>query len=92
MGMRHGYPCSQGISGVPVVEKDRVVGIVTSRDLRFETRFDAPVSEIMTPQERLVTVHEGAAQEEVISLLHQHRIEKLLVIDKDFHFEILRER
>ena len=72
------------ISGVPVVRGDNLVGIVTSRDLRFETRFREPVSEIMTPKERLVTVAEGAAKEEVIALLHQHRIEKVLVIDDDF--------
>jgi IMP dehydrogenase len=72
------------ISGVPVVRGDNLVGIVTSRDLRFETRFREPVSEIMTPKKRLVTVAEGAAKEEVIALLHQHRIEKVLVIDDDF--------
>ncbi|HJP34482.1 MAG TPA: IMP dehydrogenase [Gammaproteobacteria bacterium] len=72
------------ISGVPVVSGDEVVGIVTSRDLRFETRFDDPVSEIMTPQERLVTVGEDAEKEEVIGLLHRHRIEKVLVINGDF--------
>lgn len=72
------------ISGVPVVRGDNLAGIVTSRDLRFETRFREPVSEIMTPKERLVTVAEGAAKEEVIELLHQHRIEKVLVIDDDF--------
>lgn len=75
---------SQGISGVPVVEGGKLVGIVTSRDLRFENRFDAPVSEIMTPQDGLVTVGEGAEQDEVISLLHQHRIEKVLVVDDNF--------
>jgi IMP dehydrogenase len=72
------------ISGVPVVRGDNLVGIVTSRDLRFETRFREPVSEIMTPKKRLVTVAEGAAKEEVVALLHQHRIEKVLVIDDDF--------
>ena len=71
-------------SGVPVVEGDRLVGIVTSRDLRFETRFDQPVSSIMTPQDRLVTVKEGASKEEVVSKLHQHRIEKVLVINDLF--------
>jgi IMP dehydrogenase len=75
---------AHGISGVPVVDNDHVIGIVTSRDLRFETRFDAPVSEIMTPQDRLVTVGEDAEKEEVIALLHRHRIEKLLVVDGDF--------
>jgi len=72
------------ISGVPVVEGDKLVGIVTSRDLRFETRMDQPVSKIMTPQPRLVTVKEGAARDEVIALLHEHRIEKVLVINDQF--------
>ncbi len=73
------------ISGVPVVEgKDHLVGIVTSRDLRFETNFEAPVSRIMTPKERLVTVREGADREEVITLLHKHRIEKVLVVNEHF--------
>ena len=75
---------ASGISGVPVVDKDRVVGIVTSRDLRFEKRFDIPVTAIMTPRERLVTVGENASKDEVISLLHQHRIEKLLVVNEKF--------
>lgn len=75
---------AHGISGVPVVDNNQVVGIVTSRDLRFETRFDAPVGEVMTPQDRLVTVGEDAEKEEVIALLHQHRIEKLLVVNGDF--------
>lgn len=75
---------SMGISGVPVVDGKNTLGIVTHRDLRFETRLDAPVSTVMTPKERLVTVKEGAAEEEVLSLLHQHRIEKVLVIDDDF--------
>ena len=72
------------ISGVPVVDGDRLVGIVTGRDLRFETRFDAPVSAVMTPQERLVTVREGASKEEVIQKLHEHRIEKVLVVNDAF--------
>jgi IMP dehydrogenase len=73
------------ISGVPVVEgKDHLVGIVTSRDLRFETNFDAPVSSIMTPKERLITVREGANREQVIALLHKHRIEKVLVVNGHF--------
>jgi IMP dehydrogenase len=73
-----------GISGVPVVDGGKLVGIVTSRDLRFEKRFDAAVSEIMTPQERLVTVGENAEKDEVIALLHKHRIEKVLVVNDDF--------
>lgn len=72
------------ISGVPVVVGENLVGIVTSRDLRFETRFTEPVSEIMTPKDRLVTVTEDAEKDEVIDLLHQHRIEKLLVINDSF--------
>ena len=75
---------ASGISGVPVVDKDQVVGIVTSRDLRFEKRFDIPVTAIMTPRERLVTVGENASKDEVIALLHQHRIEKLLVVNDNF--------
>jgi len=73
------------ISGVPVVTGEgRLDGIVTGRDLRFETRHDAPVSSIMTPRDRLVTVREGAGREEVVGLLHQHRIEKVLVVNEDF--------
>ena len=64
------------ISGVPITDRGKLVGIVTSRDLRFETRFNAPVSIAMTPKERLVTVREGATREEIIALLHKHRIEK----------------
>jgi len=72
------------ISGVPVVDGENLVGIITNRDTRFETRFDAPVSSIMTGRDKLVTVKEGAEREEVIRLLHQHRIEKVLVVDDDF--------
>jgi IMP dehydrogenase len=75
---------SLNISGVPVVEGKETLGIVTHRDLRFETRLDAPVSAVMTPKERLVTVREGADDDEVLSLLHRHRIEKVLVVSKDF--------
>ena len=75
---------ARGISGLPVVDGEDVVGIVTHRDLRFETRFEEPVSTVMTPKERLVTVREGAGKDEVLSLLHQHRIEKVLVVDGDF--------
>ena len=72
------------ISGVPVVEGEDLVGIVTSRDLRFEHNMDAPVSAIMTPQDRLVTVREGASREEIVELLHKHRIEKVLVVNESF--------
>jgi len=75
---------ANNISGVPVVDKEQLLGIVTSRDLRFETRLDAPVSTIMTPKERLVTVEEGASLDKVQALLHKHRIEKVLVINDDF--------
>ncbi len=75
---------SNSISGVPVVDGDELVGIVTSRDLRFETGYGKPVSEVMTPKARLVTVKEGASKEEVQELLHQHRIEKVLVVNDDF--------
>ena len=78
---------AMGISGVPVVDQKKTVGIVTGRDLRFETQLDAPVSTVMTPQDRLITVREGADEEEVLSLLHQHRIEKVLVVDDDFELK-----
>jgi IMP dehydrogenase len=72
------------ISGVPVVVGDNLVGIVTSRDMRFETRLDQPVSSIMTPKAQLVTVKEGETSENIKALLHQHRIEKVLVVDDNF--------
>ena len=75
---------ANNISGVPVVEGEELVGIVTHRDLRFETQLEAPVSTVMTPKERLVTVREGAAGDEVMTLLHRHRIEKVLVVDDNF--------
>ncbi len=71
-------------SGLPVVEGEELVGIVTNRDLRFESNMGAPVSTVMTPKERLVTVHEGASREEIVTLLHKHRIEKLLVVNDRF--------
>ncbi|MCW8846743.1 MAG: IMP dehydrogenase [Gammaproteobacteria bacterium] len=75
----------KNISGVPVVDgADDLVGIVTHRDLRFETQLDAPVSSVMTPKDRLVTVREGAAKEEILLLLHKHRIEKVLVVNAAF--------
>ena len=74
---------ARGISGVPVVKGAKVVGIVTHRDLRFELQLDAPVSTVMTPKARLVTVREGAPKEEVQRLLHKHRIEKVLVVGDD---------
>ena len=72
------------ISGVPVVDGTELVGIVTNRDLRFETHFDDPVARVMTPKDRLVTVREGATQGEIRRLLHAHRIEKVLVVNEDF--------
>ena len=78
---------AMGISGVPVVDDKVTVGIVTGRDLRFETQLDAPVSTVMTPQERLVTVREGAENKEVLSLLHQHRIEKVLIVGDNFELK-----
>ena len=72
-------------SGLPVVDDaGRVVGIVTNRDIRFETKLDQPISSIMTPRERLVTVKEGASRDEVIRLLHKHRLERVLVVNDAF--------
>lgn len=75
---------SNHISGVPVVDGSELLGIVTGRDLRFETRLDEKVSSIMTPKADLVTVREGASREEVVTKLHKHRIEKVLVVNDDF--------
>lgn len=72
------------ISGVPVLSKGDLVGIVTSRDVRFESNLDATVSSVMTPKSRLVTVGEGASSDEVRELLHRHRIEKVLVVSESF--------
>ena len=71
------------ISGLPVIEGNKVVGIVTNRDLRFEENLNQPVKNVMTPRERLVTVNEKASKEEVMRLLHQYRLERLLVIDNN---------
>ena len=73
-----------GVSGFPVCEGPRVVGIVTGRDLRFETRFDTKVRDIMTPAERLVTVPEGTTPEEAKALLNKHKLERLLVVNGAF--------
>lgn len=75
---------AKNISGVPVVKGDDLVGIVTGRDLRFETGYDNPVSNIMTPKEKLITVKEGAERDEILKLLHEHRIEKVLVVNDKF--------
>jgi len=75
------------ISGLPVVDGTKVVGIVTNRDLRFETNLDQSIANIMTPQDRLVTVREGASREQVMELLHQHRLERVLVIDDAYNLK-----
>jgi IMP dehydrogenase len=73
---------AKGISGLPVTaDGNQLVGIITHRDIRFEDQLDLPVSSVMTPRERLVTVRESATREEVLLLLHKHRIEKILVVD-----------
>jgi len=72
------------ISGLPVVEGKKVVGIVTNRDLRFETRLDLPVRNIMTPREKLITVKENASRDEARALMHEHRIERVLVVNDAF--------
>jgi IMP dehydrogenase len=75
------------ISGFPVVKNGKVVGIVTNRDVRFETQLDQPVKNIMTPQNKLVTVREGASRDEATRLMHQHRLERVLVIDEEFRLK-----
>src|SRR5437868_995794 len=76
------------ISGFPVLKNGgKVVGIVTNRDLRFETELDQPVKNIMTPQKKLITVREGASRAEAMKLMHQHRLERVLVIDGEFHLK-----
>lgn len=75
---------ARNISGVPVVDGGQLVGIVTSRDMRFETKLDDPVRHIMTKRDRLITVQEGASDDEVLQLLHRHRIEKILVVNDGF--------
>ncbi len=71
-------------SGLPVIEQGKVVGIVTNRDLRFETKLDQPVRNIMTPKDRLVTVREGVSLEEATELLHKHRLERVLVVNNAY--------
>ena len=72
------------ISGLPVVDGRKVVGIVTNRDLRFETNLDQAIKHIMTPKDRLITVKEGTTREEALDLLHKHRLERVLVVNKKF--------
>ncbi|MGE3921053.1 MAG: IMP dehydrogenase [Gammaproteobacteria bacterium] len=78
---------AHNISGVPVVKDKELVGIITSRDMRFETNLDQRVGNIMTPKERLVTALEGASKQEIIELLHKHRIEKVLLVDNQFNLK-----
>jgi IMP dehydrogenase len=73
-----------GVSGFPVLDAGKVVGIITNRDLRFETRTDAPVRDIMTPRERLITVKEGASLDEGKALMHKHKLERVLVVNDAF--------
>ncbi|HEY6353183.1 MAG TPA: IMP dehydrogenase [Burkholderiaceae bacterium] len=75
---------AHGISGFPVLQGKTVVGIVTNRDLRFETRMDVPVREIMTPRERLITVREGASIDDGKALMHKHKLERVLVVNEAF--------
>jgi IMP dehydrogenase len=74
------------ISGVPVTKDGKLVGILTNRDLRFETRYDLPISEVMT-KENLITVAVGTTLEEARNILHRHRVEKLLVVDDQFRLK-----
>ena len=78
---------ANNISGVPILRDDELVGIVTRRDVRFATNLNAPVTSVMTEKKDLVTVKEGASSSEVRSLLHRHRIEKVLVVDDDFRLK-----
>ena len=75
------------VSGVPVLDDGKLTGIVTNRDLRFESRTDALITSVMTPKNRLVTVRKGANKQKILDLLHTNRIEKLLLVDKDFQLE-----
>jgi IMP dehydrogenase len=75
------------ISGFPVVKNGKVVGIVTNRDLRFETQLDQPVKQVMTPQRKLVTVREGASRAEAMALMHRHRLERVLVVGEEFQLK-----
>lgn len=73
-----------GISGLPVVEAGKLVGIVTNRDLRFEDRLDVPIRDVMTPQDRLITMKEGATLDEAQALMHKHRLERVLIVNDKF--------
>ncbi len=76
-----------GVSGFPVCDGGKVVGIVTGRDLRFETRYDLPVSQIMTPRDKLVTVPDGTTISQAKVLLNQYKIERLLVVNDSFELK-----
>ncbi|NLY65140.1 MAG: IMP dehydrogenase, partial [Alcaligenaceae bacterium] len=73
-----------GISGLPVVENGKLVGIVTNRDLRFEDRYNEPIKNVMTPQDRLVTMREGSTLDEAQTLMHKHRLERVLIVNDNF--------
>jgi IMP dehydrogenase len=75
------------ISGFPVVKQGKVVGIITNRDLRFETQLDQPVSAVMTPKDKLITIREGTSREDARSLMHKHRLERVLVVDEAFRLK-----
>lgn len=78
---------ANNISGMPVVDKDQLIGIITNRDVRFATDMSQTVADLMTPKERLITVKEGTSIKEIISLLHKHRIEKILVVNDKFQLK-----
>ncbi|MEM7100392.1 MAG: IMP dehydrogenase [Pseudomonadota bacterium] len=84
IGTLYATTMENGISGVPVVQGDKLVGIITSRDVRFESRTDALVRDVMTPKERLVTAEEGTDFDEITRILHRHRIEKVLLVNDKF--------
>ena len=84
VGELHKLAAQMGFSGFPVIDNGELVGLVTSRDMRFENHLDATVASIMTPKERLVTVEEGVDKDKVRNLLRKHGIEKILVVDEDF--------
>jgi IMP dehydrogenase len=76
---------THSISGIPVIEKDQLVGIVTHRDIRYEENLEQPALQVMTPKEKLITAKEQASPKEIIDLLHRHRLEKILIVDDQFH-------
>ena len=75
------------ISGLPVVEGNKLIGIITNRDMRFENNLEQPVRKLMSPREKLITVKEGTPHAQIISLMHAHRLEKILIVDDDFHLQ-----